>query len=133
MNAVDAFLAAVTAATIPAAGCWAVDATLDATVPQWRTRLRGPQRIRSLFSGWYADPGEFEECRRTRLPDGELVEFLRTWVQHGVPHAAHQAHAARADCGFIAWQPRQVAVPSSGQQHGADGPYAAPVVAGLPI
>jgi hypothetical protein len=36
-----------------------------------------------------------EELRRTSLPDGELVEFVLTWEEGGIPHACHQAHVLR--------------------------------------
>jgi len=96
MSPVDRFLAAVTAATIPQADVWCADATLDATVPNWRRRVRGAGEIRRVFAAWYADPGAFEEIERTPVgPGGELVQFLLTWTEHGVPHAAHQAHVIR--------------------------------------
>jgi hypothetical protein len=101
MNAIDDFLAAITSATIPGADCWAPQACLDATIPEWRIQTRGPLQIKRLFSGWYADVGRFEEFRRTPLPDGELIEFLLTWTEHGVPHAAHQAHVLRLGDGQI--------------------------------
>jgi hypothetical protein len=36
--AIDEFLHAIEAATIPACDAWSADATLDATVPNWRLR-----------------------------------------------------------------------------------------------
>jgi hypothetical protein len=102
VNAIDTFLTAVTAATIPTADAWAPDATLDATTPGWRSKITGDANIRHVFSGWYADEGRFEELERTRLPDGELVQFLLTWVEHGVPHAARQAHVLTVAGGLIA-------------------------------
>jgi hypothetical protein len=101
MNTVDAFLTAVTAATIPVADVWADDATLDATTPGWRSRLTTAPDIKRLFAGWYADAGRFEELERTPLPDGELIQFLLTWTEHGVPHAARQAHVVTVMDGLI--------------------------------
>lgn len=96
MTSIDMFLEAVTTATIPGCTAWSEDAVVDATVPNWRMRLRGDDRIRAEFAKWYADPGEFEELSRTKIaPDTELVRFLLTWKEHGVPHAAHQAHVIR--------------------------------------
>ena len=89
---VDRFLDAVRTATIPHLDIWAPGATLDATVPNWRFKISGPARIRGQLARWYADPGAFEELTRMPLPDGELAEFLLTWTQRGIPHAAHQAH-----------------------------------------
>lgn len=99
---VDDFLSAVTAAEIEAADAWTADATLDATTPGWRNRVSGANGIKRLFAGWYADPGRFEELERTPLPDGELVQFLLTWTEHGVPHAARQAHVVTVRDGLIA-------------------------------
>lgn len=101
MKAIDEFLAAITAATIPAARAWAPDATLDATTPGWRSKIATAPAIQRLFSGWYADEGRFEELERTPLPDGELIQFLLTWTEHGVPHAARQAHVVTVRDGLI--------------------------------
>ncbi len=43
----------------------------------------------------FANPGRYEELRRTALPDGELVEFVLTWEERGIRQAAHQAHVLR--------------------------------------
>ncbi len=101
VNPTEVFLAAVTAATIPTTDAWAPDATLDATTPGWRRNVTGADQIRQVFRGWYADEGRFEELERTALADGELVQFLLTWSEHGVPHAAHQAHVLTVDGGLI--------------------------------
>ncbi|WP_020523923.1 nuclear transport factor 2-like protein [Catelliglobosispora koreensis] len=103
MSPVDTFLAAVTTATIPGCTAWAEDAVLDATVPNWRMRRRGAERIRAEFAKWYADPGKFEELSRVAIEPGtELVRFMLTWTEHGVPHAAHQAHVIRMSADRIA-------------------------------
>ena len=47
-SAVDRFLHAIETATIPACEAWAGDATLDATVPNWRLHASGPEAIRSV-------------------------------------------------------------------------------------
>lgn len=98
MNPVDLFLDAVTGATIGGCRAWADEAVLDATVPNWRMRLRGAGRIRSQLAQWYADKGRFEEFSRVPIePDTQLVRFVLTWTEHGVPHAAHQAHVIRVN------------------------------------
>lgn len=90
---IDAFTAAIESATVDSLdGVLAGDAVLDATVPNWRFTVRGDALIRAELSRWFADPGRFEELRRTPLPRGELVEFVLTWEEDGVPHACHQAH-----------------------------------------
>jgi len=71
---------------------WSADAVLDATVPNWRFHRRGPAAIRAEYSGWFADPGHLEELSRVSVPSGEVVRYLLTWVENGVPHAAHHMH-----------------------------------------
>ena len=78
------------------------DVVLDATVPNWRFTCRGAERVRDQFAEWYADPGEFESLMRTPIPGGELVEFVLTWSEAGVPYAAHQAHVIQVVDGRIA-------------------------------
>jgi len=94
---VDRFAAAIEGATISATEIFASNAVLDATVPNWRFTVRGGARIADTFAHWFADPGHFEELRRTPLPDGELLEFALTWTEHGVPHMCHQLHRLEVD------------------------------------
>ena len=61
----------------------------------------GAANIEAELGRWYADPGRFEEIRRTALPDGELVEFVLTWEEDGEPHMAHQAHLIEVHDGLI--------------------------------
>jgi hypothetical protein len=90
--AIDRYLAAIEAGDMDACDAFASEVVLDATVPNWRFSVTGDAAVRSELGRWYADSGTFEELRRTRLPDGELVEFTLRWEEGGVPHAAHQAH-----------------------------------------
>ena len=90
-NPIDRFTQAIAAASIGDAGVFAQDAVLDATVPNWRYTVSGAANIEAEFGRWYADPGRFEEIRRTAIPDGELVEFVLTWEEDGEPHMVHQA------------------------------------------
>lgn len=90
---VDRFLEAVRLARID--GCddvWAEGATLAATVPNWRFHRVGPDQIRETYRGWFADPAAFEHLRRSPVDGGEVVEYVLTWTEDGVPHAAHHAH-----------------------------------------
>lgn len=101
-NPVSRLLEAIAAARlIEAAEVFASDAVLDATVPQWRYATSGGEKVAAELSRWYADPGQFEEVRRTPLPGGELVEFTLTWEEHGIPHAAHQVHVLTVTDGRI--------------------------------
>lgn len=92
-TAVDRLLVGIEHAVIPGIDAFGDHAILDATVPDWRSLTRGRDRIEAVFARWFRDPGRFEELRRTLLPFGELVEFTLAWEEHGVPHAARQAHA----------------------------------------
>ena len=91
---IDKFLDAVSSATIPDCDVWSADATLDATVPNWRLRVAGADAIRAEYARWFADPGRFDELRRYRI-DGEaaeVVEYTLSWSEDGVPHAGHHMH-----------------------------------------
>ncbi len=91
--AIERFLTAIQTATIPACDAWSADATLDATVPNWRLHACGPDAIRAEYARWFAEPGQFGELRRGRLDgDGEVVEYTLSWTENGVPHAAHHMH-----------------------------------------
>jgi hypothetical protein len=94
--AIDQFLDAIKTATIPACDAWSADATLDATVPNWRLHASGADAIRAEYSRWFVDPGQFGEFRRFPVQaDGgpsEIVEYTLSWTENGVPHAAHHMH-----------------------------------------
>jgi hypothetical protein len=98
---VDAFLAAVERGAMDSCSVWAPDAVLDATVPNWRLRRSGPAAIRAEYRGWFADPGRFEQMRRMPIADGEVVQYFLTWVENGVPHAAHHVHILQVTQGKI--------------------------------
>lgn len=89
---VDAFLMAVERGAMASCSVWSPAAVLDATTPNWRSRKQGPTAIRAEYSRWFADPGQFDELRRVPFEGGEVVNYLLTWVENGVPHAAHHTH-----------------------------------------
>jgi hypothetical protein len=91
---VDTFLGAVESAAIVSCDAWSAEATLDATVPNWRMQLAGADAIRAEYGKWFANPGRFEELRRHPAADGatEIVEYTLSWSENGVPHAAHHLH-----------------------------------------
>ncbi|MCX6401841.1 MAG: hypothetical protein NTX33_18160 [Propionibacteriales bacterium] len=91
-SAVDRFLDAVRLGRIDDCDAWAEDATLDATVPNWRFHRTGADRIRETYRGWFADPGAFEQLRREPTATGEAVAYTLSWNEGGIPHAAHHAH-----------------------------------------
>jgi hypothetical protein len=88
------FIEAIASATIPACDAWSQDATLDATVPNWRLHATGADAIRAEYARWFADPGRFDELHRHVVDDGggEVVEYTLSWSENGVPHAAHHMH-----------------------------------------
>lgn len=97
MTSIDRFLDAICAGEGIPADLYAPDAHLDATVPGWRLQEDGPAAITAQYAGWFADPGRFEELERTSIPGGELVTYLLTWEEGGMPMAAHHAHVLVLD------------------------------------
>ncbi|HEX7133852.1 MAG TPA: hypothetical protein VF228_14850 [Iamia sp.] len=96
-SAVDRFLDAITGGAGIPVDLYATGAHLDATVPGWRLGLDGPEAITAEYGRWFAAPGRFEELDRSPVADGEVVTYLLTWVEDGVPHAAHHCHQLRLD------------------------------------
>jgi hypothetical protein len=101
--AVDKFLHAIETATIPDCDAWRADATLDATVPNWRLHASGAEAIRAEYARWFADPGRFDELRRHPLGggEGEVIEYTLSWTENGVQHAAHHMHLLTVADGSI--------------------------------
>jgi len=92
-KAVDEFLEAIELAAIASCNAWSDDATLDATVPNWRLRASGPDAIRAEYGRWFADRAVFEELHRHEVAGlGEIIEYTLRWTENGVPHAAHHMH-----------------------------------------
>jgi hypothetical protein len=89
-TAVDRLLAVVVGGQ-PGTDVFSPNAELDATCPGWRFSVTG-DAIRHQIAQWFADPGELEELERHPTPTGEVLTYTVTWVEGGVPHAAHHAH-----------------------------------------
>ena len=102
-GAVDKFLHAIESATIKDCQAWSADASLDATVPNWRLHANGADAIRAEYARWFADPGRFAELNRHHVDGGssELIEYTLSWQENGVPHAAHHMHLLTVKDGFI--------------------------------
>jgi hypothetical protein len=99
---VGRFLAAVEhGRTAGLDGVYAADATLDATVPNWRSEVHGPAGIIAEYARWFAHPARFEELVRRPIADGEVVSYVLAWEEHGVPHAGHHCHVLTVDGGRI--------------------------------
>jgi hypothetical protein len=102
MSAIDEFLTAVETATIAGCDAWSADATLDATVPNWRLRAAGADAIRAEYGRWFADKAVFEDLHRHPVPGvGEVVEYTLRWTENGVPHAGHHMHLLTVRAGRI--------------------------------
>ena len=91
---IDKFLHAIETANIPGCDAWSADATLDATVPNWRLHAAGADAIRAEYAKWFADQARFDELHRYTVAGGptEVVEYTLGWSEDGVPHAAHHLH-----------------------------------------
>ncbi len=92
---VDRFLDAVGAGAGVPAELFSPDVVLDATVPGWRFAVEGAEAVARQYSRWCAHPGAFEELERLAVDGGEVVAYLLTWIERGIPHAAHHCHALR--------------------------------------
>lgn len=94
---IDRFLDAVAAGRGIPAELYAVDAVLDATVPNWRFGVAGGPAIAAEYGRWFADPAEMEELERIATDHGEVARYLLTWTQDSVPYAAHHTHILSLD------------------------------------
>ena len=68
------------------------DDVVDATVSGRRFHLRGNDAIAGQWAEWFRVPARFEELDRRITAQGEVVLYLLTWHEDGVPHGAHQCH-----------------------------------------
>lgn len=91
-NAIDRFLHQVQTAGFADTDVFADDAVSDTTPPNWRLQKHGAAELRAQYAKWFDYPAELTELRRTPLPEGELVEYTRTWIEDGVPHKGHHIH-----------------------------------------
>jgi hypothetical protein len=94
---VDRLLAEIAAGQGISTDTWSDEATLDATVPHWRFECAGAHAVAAQLSGWYDAPTALESVVRRPIPGGEAVELDLSWVEDGVPHAAHQVHLLTVD------------------------------------
>lgn len=94
---VDRFLDAIGAGAGVPVHVFAAEMVLDATVPDWRFTVRGSEAVARQYGEWFADPATFEELERMPVAGGEVISYLLTWEEHGVPHAAHHCHLLRFD------------------------------------
>jgi hypothetical protein len=100
-SAVDRFLGAIADAAIDICDVWADDCVLDATVPNRRFHRSGPGAIRSVYRQWFAYPNTLDGIRRWVVADGEIIEYLHTFVKDGIEHSAHHLHVLQLSAGLI--------------------------------
>jgi len=96
-DTVDRFLAAICSGDGLPQDFFAPDVVLDATVPDWRFMVRGPEAVAGQYSAWFGDVAAFEELDRWAITGGEVLTYLLTWEEGGTPHAAHHCHLLRFD------------------------------------
>ena len=95
---VDRFLDAIESGRgAELAGIYALDAHLDATVPNWRMSITGAAAIGAEYARWFSQPGRLEESDRRETVDGAVVTYLLAWDEDGVPHASHHCHVLTID------------------------------------
>ncbi len=94
---VDRLLAEISEGRGITTSAWTDDAVLDATVPHWRFERAGATEVAAELSCWYAAPTTIESAVRREVHGGEVVELDLSWVEDGVPHAAHQVHLIAHD------------------------------------
>ena len=94
---VDRFLDAICGGTGVPQELFAAEVVLDATVPGWRFTVSGPEAVAGQYSGWFTAVGTLEELERWTISDGEVLTYLLTWEERGIPHAAHHCHVLRFD------------------------------------
>jgi hypothetical protein len=96
-TAVDRFLEAICDGAGVSAELFAPEMLLDATVPDWRFSAKGPEAVARQYSCWFNAPGTLEELERWPVEGGEVVVYLVTSAESGVPYAAHHCHVLDFD------------------------------------
>lgn len=95
---VDRFLEAVVSGNGARMGeLLATDATLDATLPDWRLHRRGVDAVVERYAAWFGDVGTFEELDRHPTEDGEYITYLIAAADEGGPYKAHHCHRLTVD------------------------------------
>jgi hypothetical protein len=73
------------------------DVVLDATVPGWRFTVRGSEAVARQYGLWFDAPATLEELERWSGEGGDVLTYLQSLEDNGVPHAAHHCHLLRFD------------------------------------
>jgi hypothetical protein len=125
---INRFLEAVASGAGVPLDLLADDVILDATVPNWRFTVRGPEAVARQYGKWFDAPAALEELERWPGEGGEVLTYVQSLEQDGVPHAAHHCHLLRFDAnGRIArdrffcggrWDAARLAEMAAAQQAG---------------
>jgi len=91
-KAISRFVDAIAAGNGLPADLFADDATLDATVPNWRLEEHGAAAVAAQLSTWYRHRTRIERACARDITGGVALELDLGWEDDGVPHAAHQLH-----------------------------------------
>ena len=97
MNPIDLLLAEIAEGTGISTDAWSADSAMDVTVPHWRFECSGAAAIAAELSEWYDAPITIDSVVRREIPGGEAVELDLSWLEDGVPHAAHELHLFTVD------------------------------------
>ncbi len=74
---------------------------MDATVPNWRFRKRGPGAIRGVYGGWFAFTNTLLGLRRWIIAEGEIIEYVHRFTGEDGPREAHHLHVLQLHDGRI--------------------------------
>ena len=98
---INVFLQVIADGKVDDCEVWADDVRLDATVPNWRFVREGLPAVRAEYASWFRDPARLHDVKRVVIEGGEVVEYLISWEQDGIPHAAHHLHVLLVDGAHI--------------------------------
>ena len=63
--------------------------------------VTGADAIQAEYAKWFVDPDEFEQPRRRRTEDAEVVDYRLAWTEEGVARTAHHLHLVTVEAGLI--------------------------------
>jgi uncharacterized cupin superfamily protein len=99
-SAIEKFLHAIETAGIPGCDAWSADATLDATVPDWRLHAAGADAIRAEYAKWFAHPARFDEAPHFQY---HVVGTMHIVMADGAEFDARPGDVTALPQGHDAW------------------------------